>query len=340
MTKKIAIVILNWNGRGFLEKFLPSVIGYSSHIADIYVADNASVDDSVAFLQKEYPQVGIIQNPTNGGFSKGYNDALKKLGHEFYVLLNSDIEVTPNWIEPVLKMMESDSSIAALQPKILSYYNRDRFEYAGASGGFIDRYGFPFCRGRIFQSLEEDSGQYDNTVEIFWATGACMFVRSSLYHKFGGLDEDFFAHMEEIDFCWRLKNLGYKIMVCPASRVFHVGGGTLPKGSSRKTYLNFRNNLFLLYKNLHPKRLLPVLFLKVFLDFIAAVKFLAQGGYKDFYAVFRAYLNFWRNYPSLRRKRKNTIHSNTGQIYKGSIVIDHFLKGKRKFTALNSKWFT
>lgn len=340
MIKNVAVVILNWNGRKFLERFLPSVINYSSSVADIYVADNASTDDSVTFLRQNYPGVKLIINESNGGFSKGYNDALKQIDNRYYILLNSDIEVTENWIEPIIDLMDNDMSIAAVQPKILSWHEPEKFEYAGAAGGFIDRYGFPFCRGRIFQELEEDQGQYDDTAEIFWATGACMFVRSGLYHSYGGLDDDFFAHMEEIDFCWRMKNLSYKIMVCPSSKVFHVGGGTLPKSSSRKTYLNFRNNLFLLYKNLHPKRLFPVFFIRFFLDGIAAMKFLVEGGYKDFSAVFKAYIHFWGSYRKLRQKRRKITHSSAHEIYRKSIVIKYFLKGKKKFFQLNTKDFT
>ena len=217
----IAIVILNWNGREFLEKFLPSVIANSLDIAEVIIADNASTDSSIEYLQDNFPGVRIISNLTNGGFARGYNEALASVEADYYILLNSDIEVTPNWIEPVISLMESDSNIAACQPKLRSYYEKEKFEYAGAAGGFIDEYGYPFCRGRIFQHLEKDNGQYDDVMEIFWATGACMFVRAELYRQFGGFDEDFFAHMEEIDFCWRLKKGGYKNIVCSVSVVFH-----------------------------------------------------------------------------------------------------------------------
>ena len=232
---RVAVVILNWNGREFLRKFLPSVIGFSQGDAEIIVADNASTDSSLEFLANEFPGIRVIQNLTNGGFAKGYNDALKQVDAEYYVLLNSDIEVTSGWIKPVIQLMDTHPEVAACQPRIRSYHSPDKFEYAGAAGGFIDHYGYPFCRGRMFQHLEADQGQYDNSCEIFWATGACMFVRAELYHQMGGLDEDFFAHMEEIDFCWRLKNAGHAIMYCPESVVYHVGGGTLPKKSSFKT---------------------------------------------------------------------------------------------------------
>jgi len=334
---KAAVVILNWNGKKFLEQFLPAVIQHSKNIASIIVADNASSDDSVAFLKEHFPEIRIIQNQSNGGFAKGYNDALKLIDAEYYVLLNFDIEVTPGWIEPVLGLMDSDKSIAACQPKIRSYHEREKFEYAGAAGGYIDKYGYPFCRGRLFFTIEEDEGQYNDTREIFWATGACLFVRAELYHKLGGLDEDFFAHMEEIDFCWRLKNHGYKIMYCPDSIVFHIGGGTLPKSSSRKTYLNFRNNFTLLYKNLPAKRLAPVFTARLLLDGIAAIKFLLDGGFKDFIAVSRAHLSFYRNIGKIRKKRKLQIQQKVRHIYHGNIVVDYYLLKRKKFTDLKKK---
>jgi len=336
---KVAIVILNWNGKSFLEKFLPFAIRYNADYSEIIIADNDSSDDSVDFLKKNYPDIRIIINKENGGFAKGYNDALSQVDAEYYVLLNSDIEVTENWIEPVIELMDSDKSIAACQPKLRSYFERNKFEYAGAAGGFISKYGYPFCQGRLFQSIEEDKGQYDEVKEVFWATGACMFVRAELYHKFGGLDNDFFAHMEEIDFCWRLKNEGYKIMYCPDSMVFHVGGGTLPKQSFRKTYLNFRNNFILLYKNLPSKLLFKVFFIRLFLDGIAALKFLAAGGFKDFWAVVRAHLSFYRTIDKTKAKRKLLKQNEVSQIYNGSVVLDHFLRGKKKFTELDESKF-
>ncbi|MCX6267231.1 MAG: glycosyltransferase family 2 protein, partial [Bacteroidetes bacterium] len=242
----VAVIILNWNGRKYLQQFLPTLIQFSKEDAEIIVADNASTDDSVDFLRASYPDIRIIQNPENGGFARGYNLALSQVEADYYVLLNSDIEVTENWITPVIELMEQDDLIAKKKKKIRSFLEPKKFEYAGAAGGFIDKYGYPFCRGRIFLSIEDDHGQYDDICEVFWATGACMFVKAKLFHEFGGLDEDFFAHMEEIDFCWRLKNNGFKIMYCPTSTVFHIGGGTLPKASYQKTYLNFRNNFFLL----------------------------------------------------------------------------------------------
>jgi GT2 family glycosyltransferase len=336
----IAVVILNWNGREFLRKFLPSVLANSQGVAEVIIADNASTDSSIEFLQDNFPGVRIITNRTNGGFARGYNEALSEVDADYYVLLNSDIEVTPNWIEPVIKLMESDKTIAACQPKLRSYVERDKFEYAGAAGGFIDEYGYPFCRGRIFQDIETDNGQYNDAVEIFWATGACMFVRADLYRQFGGLDEEFFAHMEEIDFCWRLKNGGYKIMYCPDSVVFHVGGGTLPKKSSQKTYLNFRNNLSLLYKNLPSHLILPVFAIRFPLDGIAALKFLLDGGFKDFYAVLRAHFYFYSNFPKLRRKRKQLKQNMVHGIYMGNLVRDYYIKKKTLFTQLKPEDFS
>ena len=332
---RIAVVILNWNGKSFLEKFLPSLLANSSKEAEVIVADNASTDDSVLFLRSAYPQIRIIQHDHNFGFAKGYNLALAQVEADYYVLLNSDIEVTPGWIEPVIELMESDSSIAACQPKIRSYYEPQKFEYAGAAGGFIDKYGYPFCRGRFFQSIEEDHGQYDDICEIFWATGACMFVKASLFHQYGGLDEDFFAHMEEIDFCWRLKNEGYRIMYCPSSVVYHIGGGTLPKVSWRKTYLNFRNNCNLLYKNLPSNLLLEVFAKRLVLDGIAATKFLVTAGFKDFFAVSKAHFSFYRSLGKTKQKRKKLKQGQVTNIYQKNVVFEYYLRGKKKFTDLD-----
>ena len=331
---KTAIVILNWNGKNFLSKFLPSVILYSAGYADVIVADNASTDDSIVFLKENYPQVRIIQNAENGGFAKGYNDALAQVDAEYYILLNSDIEVTENWIAPVIELLNNNPEVIACQPVIRSYHTPVEFEYAGASGGFIDYFGYPFCRGRIFQNLEEDLGQYNEPIEIFWATGACMFVKAAKFHELGGFDNDFFAHMEEIDFCWRAKHAGYKIMVCPQSKVFHVGGGTLPKQSSFKTYLNMRNNISMLYKNLPSQQLVPVFLTRLVLDGVAAFKFLVDGGFADFWAVVRAHMSFYRRFNDHRKKRKLINHSHVSCIYKGNIVLEHFIKGKKKYSEL------
>jgi GT2 family glycosyltransferase len=337
---EIAVVILNYNGKAYLERYLPVLLQHSRGIAGVIVADNASRDNSVAFLKEYYPEVRVIKNPRNEGFSTGYNLALKQIEADYYVLLNSDIEVTANWILPVIDLMEKDPLIAACQPKIKAIHAPGHFEYAGAGGGFIDKFGYPFCRGRIFQEIEEDQGQYDDAVEVFWASGACMFVRAALFHQFGGLDDSFFAHMEEIDFCWRMKNKGYKIMYCPDAVVYHVGGGTLPKISSRKTYLNFRNNLSLLYKNLPQNRLFRVIFIRLILDGVASVKFLVEGGFGDFLAVARAHLHFYRKLPSLAMKREKIKPHKVGQMYQKNIVIQHFIKKKSKFTDLDPADFS
>ena len=339
--KKVAVVILNYNGKRFLEQFLPNVIEHTdAALADIVVADNASTDDSVAFMREHFPEIRLIENGSNGGFATGYNLAMRQIEAQYFVLLNSDIEVTPQWIEPVIALMDADPQIAACQPKILSYYDRTKFEYAGASGGFIDRYGYPFCRGRVFQHLEEDRGQYNDSCEVFWATGACMFVRADLYLQHGGLDDSFFAHMEEIDFCWRMKNLGYRIYCCPQSTVYHIGGGTLPKSSSRKTYLNFRNNLSLLYKNLPKSRVLWVIAYRILLDWVAALKFLCGGGLADFWAVIRAHWAFYKRIPSIRQVRKDLNNHPVSQMYQSNIVFDNFLKGKKTFSALDPEKFS
>lgn len=338
--KRVALVILNYNGVKFLKKFLPQVIKYSSADAEIYVADNCSTDGSVELLEDEFKDVNLIVNDHNGGFATGYNMALKQIEAEYYILLNSDIEVTKNWIPPVISLMDSDKNIGACQPKIRSYHNKSEFEYAGASGGYIDRLGYPFCRGRMFQCLEEDKGQYNDAVEVFWATGACMFVRSDLFHKLDGFDDDFFAHMEEIDLCWRSKSLGHKIMVCPQSKVYHVGGGTLPVGSAWKTYLNFRNNFILLYKNLPSEKLYKVLITRLFLDGLAGLKFLLQGGFPDFISVIRAHLYFYRNYSKIRKKRRNTVRKEVSKVYNGNIVVDHYILRKKKFSELNQSLFS
>jgi GT2 family glycosyltransferase len=335
---KVAVVILNWNGIKFLKDFLPVIINYSKDDADIIIADNDSTDGSVEFLKQHFPALRIIQNKENGGFAKGYNEALIQVEHEFLILLNSDVEVSPQWIPPLLKCMEEDKNIAAAQPKMLDYFQRDHFEYAGAAGGFIDHLGYPFCRGRLFASLEKDSGQYNNTSEIFWATGACMVVRSSVFQELGGFDEEFFAHMEEIDLCWRMRNAGYKIMCCPESFVFHVGGGTLPKSNSRKTYLNFRNNLMTVYKNSPSKGLPALIFVRLILDGVAAFKFLLDGYPKAFIAVVRAHFYFYRTYGKQRQKRKLIQGKIKVQhhrlVYPESIVFKYYINGIKKFSSL------
>lgn len=336
---KVAVVILNWNGKKFLEKFLPTVIKFSKKDAEIVVADNASNDDSVAFLKNNFPEINIIELSENYGFAGGYNKALQQIEATYYVLLNSDVEVTENWINPVVEIMEQNASVAACQPKILSYVEKSKFEYAGAAGGFIDQYGYPFCRGRVFLTTETDSGQYDNECEIFWATGACLFIRSGLFHKASGFDADFFAHMEEIDLCWRLKNMGYKIMYSPHSTVYHVGGGTLPKTNPRKTYLNFRNNLMMLAKNLPSSLLFPVLFSRLILDGIAGLKFLIAGQVPDFFSIIKAHFSFYFSIGKTAGKRKqiNPKHLPSG-IYTKNLVVEYYLKGRKFFTQLSGSF--
>lgn len=336
---KVAVVILNWNGKKFLEKFLPSVIKYSQNV-EIIVADNASSDDSLEFMQNTFPHIRIIKNNENGGFAKGYNDALSQVEADYYVLLNSDIEIRDLWVEPIITLMESDKTIGACQPKLRSYHEPHLFEYAGAAGGYIDEFGYPFCRGRVFNNIEEDKGQYDDIVEVFWATGACMFVRSQAYWQVGGLDNDFFAHMEEIDLCWRLKNAGYKIMVNPQSVVYHVGGGTLPKNSPRKTFLNFRNNFFLLYKNLTRSRFYYVFIVRLLLDGVAGLKFLAEGNYKDTLAVVKAHVHFYSAIRKNSIKRKAIKQKEVSCIYNGNIVAKHYLSGVKKYADLDIKRFS
>ena len=340
MQDKVAVVILNWNGKGYLEKFLPSVIKYSAGYR-IVLADNASTDNSIEFLKSHYPQVEIIQNDFNGGFAKGYNDALKRVSAEYYILLNSDVEVTENWIPPVISLMEDDKKIAACQPKLLSFSDKTKFEYAGAAGGYIDRYGYPFCRGRIFNSIEKDAGQYNDVTEIFWASGACMFIRSNLFHEVKGFDEDFFAHMEEIDLCWRLKNSGYKIMFTPASTVYHLGGGTLNKINPTKTYLNFTNSLTALYKN-HPRKGLFFKFLtRLILDGIAGIRFLLTGQIMHCVAIIKAHFSFYKHFKKTSIKRKSLKVqrelSVLKGVYKKGIVLDYYAFGRKKFYDLNKQ---
>jgi GT2 family glycosyltransferase len=334
--KLVAIVILNWNGKKYLEKFLDSVTGSSYLNKRIIVADNASTDGSVSFLKENYPSVEIIQNSINGGFAKGYNDALTQVKADYYVLLNSDVEVTPGWIEPIISLMESDEKIAACQPKILSYKEKTRFEYAGACGGWIDRFGYPFSRGRIFEYCEEDKHQYDDAAPCFWASGAAMFIKADLYHQLQGLDEYFFAHQEEIDLCWRLQHAGYSIYVQPASVVYHVGGGTLSTGSSLKTFLNFRNNLIMLYKNLPGKAAFFKIPFRLLLDAVAAWKALLGGDARFFSSVGRAHVHFIKwilfyQHKSIFPKTKKMV---TSGCFNGSVVWQHYVKKKTKFSEI------
>lgn len=324
----VAVVILNYNGEHFLRQFLPAVIQHSTE-AEIIVADNASTDQSIEILKAEFPAVRLIQLKSNYGFCGGYNRALQEVNADYYVLLNSDVEVTSQWLQPIIKLLDNQPHIAAAQPKIKSFHNKDDFEYAGAAGGFIDSLGYPFCRGRIFDEVEKDLGQYNDTKEIFWATGACMVVRSKLYHQLGGLDEDFFAHMEEIDLCWRLKRQGHSIYYVGGSTVYHVGGGTLSKVNPRKTYLNFRNGLSLLIKNLSLPALLWKLPFRIILDYVAAIRFLAQGQANHAWAIVRAHVSVLVKVGSTLSKRAPSHNVRLTGIYPGLLIWQHFIK-KRK----------
>jgi GT2 family glycosyltransferase len=335
----VAIVILNWNGRKFLQQFLPSVLASYYVNYRVLVADNASTDDSVVFLRSNYPEVEIILLTQNFGFAKGYNEALKQVKSDYYVLLNSDVEVEKDWINPVIELMESDGTIGAVQPKILQQTNKKTFEYAGAAGGWIDNLGYPFARGRVFDSCEEDHGQYNSISGIFWASGAAMFVRSAVYHEMNGLDEYFFAHMEEIDLCWRMQLAGYKVMACPLSTVYHVGGGTLPTGNQKKIYLNFRNNLIMLAKNLPLNEVWWKIPVRFFLDAISAWRQLINGAPGYFWGIVKAHAGFlnwlFLNQSGSRFPSKRGVP--TVGWYKGSVVKAHFLKKRVKFSEIVSK---
>lgn len=334
--KRIAIVILNWNGEKLLKEFLPSVI-VNSPEADIIVADNASDDASIDYISREYPQIRIIKNSTNLGFAGGYNEALRQVDSELYLLLNSDVEVTKNWLQPLLKAME-DEKVAGCQPKVLSYRQKDHFEHAGACGGFLDRDYFPFCRGRIFDHFEEDRGQYNEERDIFWATGAALLIRSSLFKDVSGFDTHFFAHMEEIDLCWRIKKLGYSFRIVPGSVVYHLGGGSLPYSSPRKVYLNFRNSLMMIIKN-HTGLLFPKLFWRMSLDGIAAIRFLIRGEFSHFWAVLKAHMYQYRNLGRLLKERKQirmrTIMDDRSGLYERSILWSYYVKRIKIFSELD-----
>ena len=332
---KVAIVILNWNGLHYLQKFLPSVLQTTYPNIEIIVGDNASTDKSVSFLKENFPQVRIIENSQNFGFTGGYNRVLKSVEADYYVLLNSDVEVTPAWIEPVISLMESDQNIAAAQPKLLAYNDKSKFEYAGAAGGYLDKFGYAFCKGRIFDSCEEDNHQYDQTSEIFWASGAAFFIKKNCWIEAGGLDADFFAHMEEIDLCWRLKNKGYKIMYCPDSVVYHVGGGTLSIESPFKTYLNFRNNLLMIQKNLPLSKAILIIFIRFWLDFLSIIKYLSNGNMKNAMAVSKAHFHFFVKLSHTQKKNPKdfSLINKTG-IYNRSIVWQYFGLGKKRFSDL------
>jgi GT2 family glycosyltransferase len=336
MTPTTAIVILNWNGRSYLEKFLPFVTANTCPGAEVIIADNASTDDSVAFVRGRYPQLRIIEMDKNRGFAGGYNEALRQVDSDYYVLLNTDVEVSAGWLEPVIELMEKDHSIAACQPKIRMYADKRSFEYAGAAGGWLDYLGYPFARGRVFDDCEEDCGQYDQAEPIFWASGAALFLRARLFHEMGGLDTYFFAHQEEIDLCWRLQLAGYKVYSCPKSVVYHVGGGTLPKGNERKVFLNFRNNLIMMAKNLPMGQCLWKLPFRFLLDSVSAWKSLLAGEGVYFMAILEAHLAFLK-WVAIKRKDSIFPQKRGGKLrgwYPGSVVWQYFVIGKKTFSEI------
>lgn len=333
---KTAVVILNWNGKHFLQQFLPALTEHTSlpGVA-LVVADNGSTDGSQAFLQQAYPQIRQIVFDKNYGFTGGYNRALPQVDADYYVLLNSDVEVTANWLQPLQAALDNFSEVAVCMPKIRSFDRRTSFEYAGAAGGFIDKYGFPFCRGRILSCIEEDNGQYDMPRRIFWASGACMMIRAAVFHRLGGFDDDFFAHMEEIDLCWRVQQLGYSVICLPQAVVYHVGGGTLPNETPFKLYLNYRNNLYMLYKNLPDRKRFTLLAARLVLDGLSAGVYCLRGRFTSFAAVWKAHIHFWKRRKNLRAKRLPQRNRPVAGVYPASVVLGFYLsKKKRRFGEL------
>ncbi len=330
---KTAIIILNWNGQKLLEQFLPSVVNFSSELAEIYIADNASTDTSIKFVKKFYPSIKIIENKTNEGYAKGYNEALAAVEADIYCLLNSDVEVTKDWLKPILEVFKKDEKTAIIQPKLLDFKDKTKFEYAGGAGGFLDIYGYPYCRGRVFNDLETDNGQFNDVSDIFWASGACLFIRSKIYHHLDGLDEDYFAHQEEIDLCWRTQNIGYKIKYVGTSTVFHVGGATLQETNPHKTYLNFRNSLLNVVKNVPKKWFLFVVFSRLILDGIAGIKFLIELRPVHTFAILRAHISFYKNFFKFLAKRKRLQKKQDYNLHT-SIVWQYFILGRKKFKDL------
>lgn len=331
--QKVAVVILGWNGKNFLAEYLPSVVAHSTYNwCEIVYLDNASDDDSVSFVKQNFPTVTVVQNEKNYGFAGGYNEGLKKIDATYFLLLNQDVNVTANWLPPMLALMQSDSEVAAVQPKLRADKSKAYFEYAGAAGGMMDFLGYAFCRGRVFEHIEKDENQYNQIAEIFWGSGACLLVRADLFCRAGGLDEAFFAHQEEIDLCWRLINMGYKIMYCPDSIVYHLGGGSLPQGNPRKTYLNFRNNLFLLTKNLPLSKLWWTLPFRMVLDGVAALQsVIKHKHFADFNAIVKAHFSFYGQFFAMYKKRQFDPQKGYEKLYKKSIVWQHFIKGKEVY---------
>ena len=330
---KIAIVILNWNGQKLLEQFLPSVVNFSQQEADIYIADNASTDSSITYVKEFFPTVKIVKNTINGGYAKGYNDALKHIDADIYCLLNSDVEVTKGWLKPIISTFKNDEDTAIIQPKLLDFKDKTKFEYAGAAGGFVDLYGYPYCRGRIFNHLETDNGQFNDEATIFWASGACLFIRSKVYHQLDGLDEDYFAHQEEIDLCWRAQNKGYKVKYIGTSTVYHVGGATLQETNPKKTFLNFRNSLLNIVKNVPKKWFLLVIFSRLILDGIAGVKFLIELKPAHTLAIVKAHFSFYKNFFKFLKKRR-VLQKKQDYNLHTSIVWQYFALGRKKFNKL------
>ncbi len=329
----LAIVILNWNGELLLQKFLPSIVNYSNlKNVEIYVVDNGSTDNSISFTKEKFPTVKIVKNKSNFGFARGYNESLKRIKADIYCLINSDVEVTRNWLNPIIQTFENEENTAIIQPKILDYQNREFFEYAGAGGGFIDKLGYPYCRGRIFSEIEKNNGQYDDTKEIFWASGACFFIRSEIYNNLGGFDENYSAHQEEIDLCWRAKNIQKTVKYVGKSTVFHIGGATLEEGNPKRTFLNFRNSLFSLVKNLPKDKLLPIIFTRLILDGIAGVKFLLELRPIHTFKIIEAHFSFYYYLPRMLKKRKNIQRKKYYSIK--NIVWKHYALGIKKFKDL------
>ena len=331
---KIALVILNWNGKELLNKFLPSIVEYSSlPEVSIWVADNASTDNSIEFLSKNYPDVNIVQNTINGGYAKGYNEALQHINADVYGLINSDIEVTENWLASIISEFKTNAETAIIQPKILDYKDKSKFEYAGAAGGYVDKFGYPYCKGRIFNELEEDQHQYNKNSEIFWASGACFFIKSNVFHQLNGFDEDYFAHQEEIDLCWRAQNQNFKIMYVADSTVYHVGGATLKESSPKKTFLNFRNSLSTLIKNVPSSKLFLVIITRLILDGIAGIKFIIDLKPIHTWAIIKAHFSFYYYLPKMLKKRSKKLKKQNYFKVK-SIVWAHFIQKKKKYSAL------
>ena len=330
---KTAIVILNWNGEKLLEQFLPSIVNFSSNEAAIYVADNASTDASIAYVKEFFPAVNIVENALNGGYAKGYNDALQFIEADIYCLINSDVAVTKNWLPPILEVFKKEKNTAIIQPKILDFKEQTKFEYAGAGGGFIDLYGYPYCRGRIFNSLEVDTHQFNDVADIFWASGACFFIRANVYHQLNGFDEDYFAHQEEIDLCWRTQNIGLDVKYVGTATVYHVGGATLQETNPHKTYLNFRNSLLNIVKNVPKKWFLFVVFSRLILDGIAGLKFLLEFRPIHTFAILKAHFSFYKNFFRFLRKRK-TLQKKMNYNIHTSIVWQYFIMRRKKFADL------